>query len=74
MEMNDFINKFSEALELDSVDGLTPETKFRENPNWNSLAALSLIAMADEEYGKEIEASDIKNAVTILDLFNTIVK
>ena len=70
--MKEFIEKFAEALDdMDSAT-LTPETKFRELDEWSSLAALSVIAMADEEYDKEISGTDLKNAETLQDLFNLI--
>lgn len=72
MEIKDFILKFAEALDDMDASVLTPETIFRELDEWSSIAALSVIAMADEEYGKEISGNDIRNAKTIQDLFNLI--
>ena len=70
--MKEFIEKFAEALDDIDSSALTPETKFRELDEWSSLAALSVIAMADEEYDKEISGTDLKNAETLQDLFNLI--
>ena len=50
MDMQDFIEKFAEAIEMESVNDLKEDTKFRELDEWNSLAVLSVIAMLDEEY------------------------
>ena len=72
MEIKDFIEKFAEALELDTPDVCTPEMDFRKLDAWNSLAVLSIIAMADEEYNVVIKGDDIRNAKTIQDLFNLI--
>ena len=72
--MKEFIEKFAEALDDMDVSTLTPETKFKDLDEWSSLAALSIIAMADEEYGKEISGNDIRNAQTIQDLFDVITK
>lgn len=72
--MKEFIEKFAEALDDIDSSTLTPETKFRELDEWSSLAALSIIAMADEEYDKEISGTDLKKAETIQDLFNLIGK
>ena len=38
MNMQDFIEKFAEAIEMESVDGLKEDTRFRELEEWNSLA------------------------------------
>lgn len=72
MEIKDFIEKFAEALDDMDASALTPETKFRELDEWSSLAALSVIAMADEEYEVELSGNDMKNANTIQDLFDII--
>ena len=68
--MEDFISKFAEALDDMDASTLSPETKFRELEDWSSLAALSLIAMADEEYGKEISGNDLRKANTVQDLYD----
>jgi acyl carrier protein len=39
---------------------------------WSSLIALSTIAMVDEVYDVALKGDDIRNAVTIEDLFNVI--
>lgn len=72
MEIKDFIEKFVEAVEIEDAATCTAETKFRDIEEWNSLAALSVIAMADEEYNVTLKGDDIRNAVTIEDLYNTV--
>lgn len=74
MEIKDFIEKFAEALDDMDASQLSSETKFRELAEWSSLAALSVIAMADEEYEVELSGTDLKNAETIGDLFEIITK
>ena len=64
MSLQKFIEKFAEAIEMESV------TRFRDLDEWNSLAALSVIAMFDEEYDKELKVPDFKQANTIGDLIN----
>jgi acyl carrier protein len=73
MEIGSFIEKF--AMQFDNVDSidLKPETKFRDIEEWSSLMALSVIAMIDEEYNVKMKGDDIRNSVTVLDIF-TIVK
>lgn len=70
MNMQDFIEKFAEAIEMESIDGLKEDTRFRGLDEWSSLAALSVIAMFDEEYDKELKVPDFKQANTIGDLIN----
>ena len=45
---------------------------FKELDEWSSLIALSVIAMADEEYEVTLKGDDIRNANTVEDLFNTV--
>ena len=68
MNIQDFIEKFAEAVEVDSVEDLKENTKFRELDEWSSLAVLSVIAMLDEEYDTQIENADFKNLQTISDI------
>lgn len=68
--MKEFIEKLAEAIDVENVESLTPETEFRELDEWSSLAALSLIAMFDEEYNVTVNGTAIREAETIEDLYN----
>lgn len=72
MEIKEFIEKFAEAVEIDDASACTAETDFRGLDEWSSLAALSVIAMVDEEYDITIKGDDIRNSKTIGDLFETV--
>lgn len=74
MTIEDFIQNFADQLDDTSAEMLTPETAFRELDDWSSLAALSIIAMVDEEYGVSIASDAFKNSKTIQDLFDRIQK
>lgn len=74
MEMNEFIEKFAEAVEMDDASVLTPETEFRSLEEWDSLSYLSVIAMIDEEFDVQIETPEFKQQKTIQDLYNTATK
>lgn len=64
MEMNEFIEKFAEAVDMDAA-GLTSETEFRTLDEWDSLSYLSVIAMMDEEYECQIETAEFKQLKTL---------
>lgn len=72
MELNEFIEKFAEAVEIENVNILEANTEFKKLEDWSSLMALSVIAMIDEEYEISIKGEDIRSAVTLADLFETI--
>lgn len=56
----------AEVLDLEPED-LQPEMKLDELEEWDSVAALSFIAMMDEEFEKEVKSAEIKQFVTIQD-------
>ena len=72
MEINEFIQNFADQFDDTDVSALTPETEFKQLDEWSSLMALSIIAMADEEYGVELKGTDIRKATTIKDLFDIV--
>ncbi len=74
MKLEEFIKNFADQLDDTDAEVLTPETEFRKLDDWSSLAALSIIAMVDEEYGISIASETFKEAKTIQDLFNQISK
>lgn len=72
MELNEFIAHFAEQFEETDASVFTPETVFHELDEYSSLIALSIIAMIDEEYDVQIKGDDMRAAVTIEDLYNTV--
>lgn len=74
MDIQGFIEKFAEAVEVENVKSLSEDTKFRNLDEWSSLAVLSLIAMFDEEYEKEVGDKELKGCVTLGDLYELAVK
>ena len=49
MKLEEFVQLFAEQFDDTPVEMFTPETKYRELPEWGSLVALSIISMVDEE-------------------------
>lgn len=72
MDISEFITHFASQLEETDVLTLLPGTKLREIEEWSSFTGLSIIAMADEVYHVRLKGEDIRQAVTIQDLFNNI--
>lgn len=70
MEINDFIEKFADAIEVEDVESLEAGTEFRQLEEWSSLSVMLLIAFFDEEFEKEISEKDIKACTTIQDLYD----
>ena len=72
MDIAIFITNFASLLEETDVTTLMPATKLREIEEWSSFTGLSVIAMVDEVYHVKIKGEDIRQAVTIQDLFETV--
>lgn len=64
-----FIEQFLLAVDFQDAPEVKPETVLVELPEWDSLAALGVIVMFDIEFGKTIIGDDLKQCVTIFDLF-----
>ena len=69
MEIKEFIGKFAEAIEVENVETLKPETEFRSLDEWSSLSVMILIAFYDDEFDKQIGETAIKGCKTIEDLY-----
>lgn len=72
MEIKEFIQNFADQFDDTDASVFTPETVFHDLDDYSSIVALSIIAMVDEEYGVTLGGNDIKSAVTVQDLFNTV--
>lgn len=72
MEINTFLRNFADILDDTDVALIKQETVFRDLEEWDSLTALSLIAMADEEYAVKLTGDDIKSSTSLNDIFEII--
>jgi acyl carrier protein len=54
--MNGFYEKLAEALDLEKVG---PDDVISTIPAWDSLGVLSILAMADSEYGVTVSGEEI---------------
>jgi acyl carrier protein len=68
--IQDFIEQFLMAVDFQNPVEVTAVTVLTDLPEWDSLAALGVIVMFDMEYSKTIIGDDLKQSVTIQDLFN----
>jgi len=72
MEKKDFIEKFEQIFDDVTPGTLNENTIFREIEEWNSLMALALIAMVDDEFDVSLNGDNIRNSNTIEDLYNIV--
>ena len=73
MKQEDFLENFANQFDETDASEITIKTAFKDLEEWSSLLSLSIIAMCDEEYDVKIKGDDIRNAVTVEDLYNIVV-
>lgn len=73
MEIKDFIEKFAEQFDDTDASEITATTAFHDLEEWSSLIALSVIAMVDEEFDVALKGADIRDSVTVEDLYNRVI-
>jgi len=65
MDKPEFYQRLAEILDIEEVK---PENVLKEYEQWDSLAILSVLAMADSKYGVTIRADEIRQVLTAGDL------
>lgn len=71
MDTQVFLEQMKDILDIENGE-LSLDDEFKSLDEWSSLAALSLIAMIDEEYEVTLTGNDIRGATTVEDLFNLV--
>ena len=75
MKAEVFINELKEALEIEDEDQeITLETNLKELEEYDSLSVLSIIAMIDKNFGKQIPSADFIKNTTVSSLMDLIGK
>ena len=72
MNLNQFIEYFSDLFDETDPNIISATTRFKDLEEWSSLLALSVIAMIDEEYDVEFRGDDIRGSKTVEDLYNIV--
>lgn len=72
MNQEDFVQNFANQFDETDASEITINTVFKDLDEWSSLLSLSIIAMCDEEYDTKMKGDDIRNAITVEDLYNIV--
>jgi acyl carrier protein len=72
MDLQQFISDFSKEFGDTPESSFNPLTRFKDLEEWDSVLALSIISMIDENYEKRISGNELRNCNTIEDLFNVV--
>ena len=65
---NKLINLIKDIFEDIDTSNFNLETEFKNNDEWDSMTALSLITVIDQEFGISISGEKIKELNSIKDL------
>jgi acyl carrier protein len=74
MNIHDLINYIETEFEEIENGTLIPESSIRDIEGWSSMHALILIALIDNNYDILLTGEELKNALTIQDLYDVILK
>lgn len=72
MSVEEFIKLLEKEFEEEYPRGVTPETKFRELPDWGSMQALIVTALIETEFEVTMTATDLSQMETIEDLYDMV--
>lgn len=74
MDIKEFIENFVDQFDDLEVEQVKPESIMRDFDEWSSMIGLALLNMAETEYGVILTFEDLRNAITVQDLFDSIAK
>lgn len=65
MDKTKFYDQLAKILDIEAVKA---DDVLKDFEAWDSLAVLSVLALADSTYGASIKADEIRSVITALDL------
>ena len=75
MQIIEFISIFRGQLEIgDNIVEIDPQTNFQDLDDWDSLTALMVLDMIDDKYEVSLTGDELKECITIDDLYNLILQ
>lgn len=72
--LEEFVELFAEQFDETDASEITATTVFHDLEEWSSLIGLSVIAMVDEEFDVTLKGDDVRNSVTVEDLYNRVIE
>jgi len=72
MKLEEFFELFCEELDDTDLSVVTTLTDFKNIDVWDSLTALSIISMVDEEFEILLTGNDMLNSTSIEDLYTLV--
>ena len=72
MEIQQFIERFSNQFEEFDVKNINETVDFKQLATWDSLTSMSIQVMIEDEYNVKITSDDLKRIQTVFDLFQLV--
>lgn len=72
MNIESFITNLEEAIDDFEPESLTPDTRFRELPEWSSVNALLMLAMIFNCYQVSVNGTELAECHTVQDLYDRV--
>jgi len=72
MELNEFLKNFADQWDDTEASELTANCEFHELEEWSSLVGLAILNMIAKKYAVKIAPMELKNCVTIEDVYNLV--
>lgn len=72
MELKDFVASFANQFDDTDASEIQASTSFHDLEEWSSLVAMGVIAFVKTQYGKSITGKELRECVTVEDVFNLI--
>ncbi len=70
--IEEFLELFCDELDHTDASKITSSTDFKNIGEWDSLLALSIISMIDEEFEVLLTGNDMRNSTSLSDLYELI--
>lgn len=72
MELKEFVANFANQFDDTDLSEIQASTRFHDLEEWSSLTGMGVIAFVKTEYGKTITGKELRDCVTVEDVFNLI--
>ena len=72
MTIEELLTLFNSVLNEDGKNPVNVDTDFKEDDNWSSLTAFTVVTELEEKHGVQLRGIEIRRCTTIGDLYELI--
>lgn len=72
MDLDKFVADFADQFDDTDASEIQASTRFHDLDEWSSLTGMGVIALAKTGYGKTITGKELRECITVEDVFNLI--